>query len=129
MNAKQAMNAYTQTKTQSGVDGATPVQLINMLLEGALERIAKARGHMERGDLAEQGELIGKVIDIVASLDAYLDVEKGGEVAQNLESLYDYMVRKLFDANKNSSLEELSEVESLLLEIREGWVGIAREVQ
>ena len=94
-----------------------------------MERIAKVKGHMERGERASQGELIGKVIDIVASLDAYLDVEKGGEVAQNLESLYDYMVRKLFDANKNSSLEELSEVESLLLEIREGWVGIASEVE
>lgn len=124
-----AMAAYQTTQAHSGVEGASAHRLITLLLEGAVERIAKAKGHMERGERGPQGELIGKVIDIVASLDAYLDVEKGGEVAQNLESLYDYMVRKLFDANKNSSLEELSEVESLLLEIREGWVGIAREVQ
>ena len=123
-----AMAAYQTTQAHSGVEGASAHRLITLLLEGAVERIAKAKGHMERGERAPQGELIGKVIDIVASLDAYLDVEKGGEVAQNLESLYDYMVRKLFDANKNSSLEELSEVESLLLEIREGWVGIASEV-
>ena len=124
-----AMAAYQTTQAHSGVEGASAHRLITLLLEGAVERIAKAKGHMERGERGPQGELIGKVIDIVASLDAYLDVEKGGEVAQNLESLYDYMVRKLFDANKNSSLDELSEVESLLLEIREGWVGIAREVQ
>ena len=123
-----AMTAYRSTQTHSAIEDASPHKLITMLLEGALERVAKAKGHMERGERAPQGELIGKVIDIVASLDAYLDVEKGGEVAQSLESLYDYMVRKLFDANKNSSLEELSEVESLLLEIREGWVGIASEV-
>ena len=124
-----AMAAYQTTQAHSGVEGASAHRLITLLLEGAVERIAKAKGHMERGERASQGELIGKVIDIVASLDAYLDVEKGGEVAQNLESLYDYMVRKLFDANKNSSLEELSEVETLLLEIREGWVGIASEVE
>ena len=124
-----AMAAYQTTQAHSGVEGASAHRLITLLLEGAVERIAKAKGHMERGERALQGELIGKVIDIVASLDAYLDVEKGGEVAQNLESLYDYMVRKLFDANKNSSLEELSEVESLLLEIREGWVGIASEAE
>lgn len=124
-----AMAAYQTTQAHSGVEGASAHRLITLLLEGAVERIAKAKGHMERGERGPQGELIGKVIDIVASLDAYLDVEKGGEVAQNLESLYDYMVRKLFDANKNSSLEELSEVESLLLEIREGWVGIASEAE
>ena len=124
-----AMAAYRSTQTHSVIEDASPHKLITMLLEGALERIAKAKGHMERGERALQGQLIGKVIDIVASLDAYLDVEKGGEIAQNLESLYDYMVRKLFDANKNSSLEELSEVESLLLEIREGWVGIASEAE
>lgn len=123
-----AMAAYQTTQAHSGVEGASAHRLITLLLEGAVERIAKAKGHMERGERAPQGELIGKVIDIVASLDAFLDVEKGGELAQNLESLYDYMVRKLFDANKNSSLEELSEVESLLLKIREGWVGIASEV-
>jgi flagellar protein FliS len=124
-----AMAAYQTTQAHSGVEGASAHRLITLLLEGAVERIAKAKGHMERGERAPQGELIGKVIDIVASLDAYLDVEKGGALAQNLESLYDYMVRKLFDANKNSSLEELSEVETLLLEIREGWVGIASEVE
>ena len=122
MNAKQAMSAYTQTKTHSGVDGATPVQLITMLLEGALERIAKARGHMERGDLAEQGELIGKVIDIVASLDAYLDHEKGGDVSETLESLYDYLVRQLYQANLQSDVAILDEVASLLTEVRAGWV-------
>lgn len=122
MKAKQAMNAYTQTKAQSAVDGATPVQLITMLLEGALERIAKARGYMERGDLAEQGELIGKVIDIVASLDAYLDHEKGGDVSETLESLYDYLVRQLYQANLQSDAAILDEVASLLTEVRAGWV-------
>jgi flagellar protein FliS len=51
MNARTAMSAYTQTKTQSGVESASPAQLITMLLDGALERVARARGHIERGEL------------------------------------------------------------------------------
>ena len=122
MNARTAMSAYTQTKAQSGVESASAAQLITMLLDGALERVAKAQGHMERGELAEQGEVIGKVIDIVASLDSYLDHDKGGEVSKTLESLYDYIVRQLYHANLKNDVQLLEEVASLLSEVRAGWV-------
>lgn len=122
MNARTAMSAYTQTKTQSGVESASATQLITMLLDGALERVAKAQGHMERGELPEQGEVIGKVIDIVASLDSYLDHDKGGDVSKTLESLYDYIVRQLYQANLNRDPSILEEVATLLSEIRAGWI-------
>lgn len=122
MNARTAMGAYTQVKAQSGVESASATQLITMLLDGALERVARARGHMERGELAEQGELIGKVIDIVASLDSYLDHDKGGEVSKTLESLYDYIVRQLYQANLKKDVSVLEEVATLLSEVRAGWV-------
>ena len=122
MNAKNAMSAYTQTKTHSGIESASPAQLITMLLDGALERIAQAQGHMERGEVGKQGELIGKVIDIVASLDSYLDHDKGADVSATLESLYDYMVRQLYQANLRSDVSVLQEVASLLTEVRAGWV-------
>ena len=122
MNAKQAMSAYTQTKSHTGIEAASPTQLITMLLDGALERVARAQGHMERGELAEQGEVIGKVIDIVASLDSYLDHDKGGEVSKTLESLYDYIVRQLYQANLKNDISLLEEVASLLTEVRAGWV-------
>ena len=122
MNARTAMSAYTQTKAQSGVESASATQLITMLLDGALERVARAQGHMERGELAEPGEVIGKVIDIVASLDSYLDHDKGGEVSKTLESLYDYIVRQLYQANLKNDVSVLEEVASLLTEVRAGWV-------
>ena len=122
MNARTAMSAYTQTKAQSGVESASATQLITMLLEGAIERVARAQGHMERGELAEQGEVIGKVIDIVASLDSYLDHDKGGEVSKTLESLYDYIVRQLYQANLKNDVSVLEEVATLLSEVRAGWV-------
>ena len=122
-----AMAAYRSTQTHSGIEGASPHKLITLLLDGALERISKAKGHMVRGERGPQGELIGRVIDIVASLDAYLDMEAGGEIAVKLQSLYDYMVRKLFDANRHNDTDELAEVEHLLLEIKAGWIGICDE--
>ena len=122
MNARTAMSAYTRTKAQSGIESASATQLITMLLDGALERVAKAQGHMERGELPEQGEIIGKVIDIVASLDSYLDHDKGGEVSKTLESLYDYIVRQLYQANLKNDASLLEEVASLLSEVRAGWV-------
>lgn len=122
MNARTAMSAYTQTKAQSGVESASATQLITMLLDGAIERVAKAQGHMERGELAEQGEVIGKAIDIVASLDSFLDHDKGGEVSKTLESLYDYIVRQLYQANLKNDVSVLEEVASLLTEVRAGWV-------
>ena len=122
MNARTAMSAYTQTKAQSGVESASATQLITMLLDGALERIVRAQGHMERGELAQQGEVIGKVIDIVASLDSYLDHEKGGEVSKILEALYDYIVRQLYQANLTNDLSLLEEVASLLNDVRAGWI-------
>ena len=122
MNAKNAMSAYTQTKTHSGIESASPARLITMLLDGALERIAQAQGHMERGEIAKQGELIGKVIDIVASLDSYLDHDKGADVSETLESLYEYIVRQLYQANLRSDVSILKEVASLLIEVRGGGV-------
>ena len=117
------LTAYRETDTHTRVATASPHELIAMLFAGAAERISQAKGAMLRGDRATQGERIGKAIDIIASLDAYLDHEQGAEVSKNLESLYDYMVRSLFDANVQKSPEKLDEVLGLLEEIRSGWAG------
>ena len=122
MNMKSAMSAYTQTKVHSAVDGASPSQLITLLFDRALERVREARWHVQQGDLAGQGECIGKAIDIVASLDSYLDHDSGGDVAQTLDTLYDYLVRQLYRANQKSDVLLLDEVASLLGEVRVGWV-------
>lgn len=124
----EALSIYRDTLTSSAVIGASSHKLIELLLDSAIDRIAKAKGHMGRQEYGPQGELIGKVIDIVSSLDSYLDLNQGGDVARNLQSLYDYIVRKLFAANANKNLEELEEARQLLVEIRSGWLGISDEV-
>jgi flagellar protein FliS len=121
MNASQAMNAYRKVGVQSAIDDATPHQLITMLLEGALDRIASAKGAMERGDTATQGALIGKAITIIDNMRASLDHEQGGDLAGRLADLYDYMERRLLEASVKAQPEILDEVSGLLREVKSGW--------
>ena len=121
MNARTALGAYKLTKNQMAIDDASPHQLIKMLLEGALERVATASGAMARGEVAVSGESIGKAISIVDSLRVSLDREQGGQIADNLSALYDYMTRRLLEANATKDPDMLGEVAGLLREIKVAW--------
>jgi flagellar protein FliS len=90
-----------------------------------LERISRAKLAVEQGDAAARGQAISKSIEAVASLQSWLDMEKGGDVAETLDGLYDYAVRRLLEANASNNLEALEEVSDLLGEIKSGWDGIA----
>ncbi|HAN67599.1 MAG TPA: flagellar export chaperone FliS [Halieaceae bacterium] len=127
MNSRQALNAYSKVGVQSGVTDASPHQLISMLIAGAQDRIAEARGAMERQQVARQGELVGKAISIVDNLRVSLDHSKGGELAGTLGDLYDYMQRRLVEANASSDPAILAEVHGLLGTVREGWEAIPAE--
>ena len=122
--SKKAINEYNKVGVKSGVDQATPHRMVQMLLEGALTRIAIAKGHMERKELSEQGEELSKAITIVGGLQATLNPEKGGDVASNLDYLYDFIAQGLMAANKDSSIEKLDEVTNVLIEIKSGWDAI-----
>jgi flagellar protein FliS len=121
MNAQSALGAYRALKNQKALDDASPHRLIELMLSGALERVASASGAMERNETAETGESIGKAISIVDSLRVSLDVEKGGEIAKNLGQLYDYITRRLLEASVSKQPELLAEVASLLKEIKAAW--------
>lgn len=127
MNASQAMSTYRHVGVQSAVDGASPHRLIAMLLNGALDHIAAARGAMDRGDTATQGSHLGKAITIIDNLRACLDHGQGGELADRLEALYEYMERRLLEAGSKADSAILDEVSGLLREIKTGWDGIPAE--
>ena len=128
MNARQAMSAYSNTQIHSGIMDASPHKLTAMLLAGAVDRVNAARGAIEKGDVARRGEMLGKTISILAQLQADLDMSQGGEIAQNLEALYDYMIRGLVDANRENDAKKLDEVQALLSEVKAGWDGIKDQV-
>ena len=125
MNAKSAVNQYRQTDVHGNVINATPHQLIEMLLKGALDKIHTARGSIAHGDIAGKGENISWALSIIGGLRGSLDMEKGGEIAENLDNLYEYMERQLFEANVKNDAEILEEVASLLSTILNGWMGIS----
>lgn len=129
MNAYQAAQHYSSVKTQSNVLDASPHKLIQMLFEGCLERIAQAKGAMLQNQIARKGELIGKAINIVGGLHGSLNDKEGGDLAANLESLYDYIERRLLMANLENDPDILDECGRLISELKSGWDAIANEVR
>ena len=124
MNAMTAMKQYQSVNTQAQAVDASPHRLIQMLMEGGLTRIAQARGAMERQQTAMKGELIGKAIGIIGGLREGLDLQQGGELAANLDSLYQYMVSRLLEANVKNDAVQLDEVAGLLRNVKSGWDAI-----
>lgn len=120
---------YRRIAVQSGVASANPHRLIQMLMAGALEKLAIAKGNMKRGEISEKGRNIGLAISIIDGLKGSLDRDKGGEIAHNLAGLYEYMGYTLVEANANNELMKLDEVASLLLEIKGAWDSIPEEFQ
>ena len=129
MQNTAAMNQYKKVGTNVAVDVADPHHLIQMLMDGALERINSAKYHMVQNNIAKKGEDISKAISIIDGLVTSLDMEKGGEIADNLMALYDYMQRKLLEANLSDKMDNLDEVSALMNEIRSGWSSIPQDVR
>lgn len=123
-NARSALNQYNQMRAHSNIADATPHRLIQMLIDGALERIRSARGFMEARKTADKASQITKAVAIIEGLQQSLDMEKGGEIAANLDALYDYMIRRLTLANLDNRIDLLDEVTHLLSEIKEAWDAI-----
>lgn len=114
--------AYARVGVESAVMSASPHQLIVMLFDGAQGAIRAARIHMQAGNVAEKGKAISKALDIVNNgLSAALDTEKGGEIAERLGSLYDYVARLLLAANLHNDVESLDQAERLLEDVASAW--------
>ena len=96
-----------------------------MLMEGGLDRIAQAKGAMERKDIANRGILISKAIGIVGGLREGLDLENRAESVAELDALYAYMMKRLAEANVKADPKILDEVADLLRTVKEGWDAIA----
>jgi flagellar protein FliS len=122
--------ALGQYRTVDAYGAATGdrIQLISRLMQGATDRLVTARGHMVRGEMGPKGEHLTRAVAIIDGLRVSLDQDKGGEIARNLDSLYDYMIRQLTVANLRNDPRIIDEVVELLGEIREGWESMATTV-
>jgi flagellar protein FliS len=120
--------AYRKVGLEGQLESASPHKLVLMLFEGAMLAIANAQHHMAAGNIAEKGQSISRCIEIIASgLQASLDLEIGGELALRLEALYEYMGQRLLHANLKNDQAALSEVATLLGDLKSAWEQIATD--
>lgn len=125
------VNTASFAKQDSGLntlssENITPHQVINLLLDGALERVDVTISRIQNGDLDEALLLVQKTIGIVGGLRESLDLKAGGDIAENLDMLYEYIAYRLDAINLNDSpIPVLNEVRKLLAEIHAGWEGIS----
>lgn len=123
------VKSYSSAAVYGNLADASPHRVVQLMLDAVLGRVAEATGHLERGEIPAKGEKIGKALGIVEALMLGLDVQRGGEIAANLERLYDYVSRTLLKANLENRIDLLKEVSSLLREIKLGWDGIPAEAR
>ncbi|MFQ6572773.1 flagellar export chaperone FliS [Pseudomonas sp. UM16] len=124
MNPMLALRQYQKVNGVAQTSVASPHRLVQMLMQGGLDRIAQAKGAMARNDIAQRGILIGKAIGIVGGLREGLDLENHADSLAELDNLYSYMSKRLVEANVQNDPEILNEVARLLITVKEGWDAI-----
>ncbi len=120
---------YGKVAAESEAGYANPHRLVQMLMEGALDKVATAKGCIERNDLAGKGRQISWAMSIISGLRTSLDMETGGPIAANLDDLYEYMTRRLIDATTQNDTDALTEVGDLMLEVKGAWDAMPDEVR
>lgn len=128
-DAVRNAKAYQKTEVYSGTMYADPHSLITQMFDGVLTRIAQAKGAIARGDIPAKAEMISKAVLIVGGLEGCVNHQQGGELAENLSRLYQYMSLTLTEANIHSDIAKLNEVSGLILEIKSAWVQIPEQAQ
>lgn len=127
--ALTGINAYRKGNLKQDIANADPHKLTLMLMQGALDRIAYAKGAMERREYELKSQYISRVTAILINLRDTLDLKLGGDMAENLFALYDFMIERLNEAHVRNDLQMLDEVTTLLIPIRDAWVQIPEEAK
>lgn len=127
MNPMRALRQYQKVNSHAQVSEASPHRLVQMLMEGGLDRMAQAKGALSRGDIAQKGLMLGKAIEIISGLRDGLEPEKAEDPAavQRLDALYAYMSNRLVEANGVNDADMIDEVARLLITVKSGWDAIA----
>ena len=127
MHPMRALSQYQKVNAHAQTSEASPHRLVQMLMQGSLDRMAQAKGALSRGDIAQKGLVLGKAVDIIGGLREGLDAEKAEnpDSIRDLDSLYAYMATRLTQANIKNDSEIIDEVARLMITVKSGWDAIA----
>lgn len=121
MNSSAALQGYSNVQVNAGVESASSHRLIQMLFDGLLERIAQAKGAIQRNDIEVRGSRISSAISIVLGLQDSLDTDNGGELSYDLDNLYAYIHQTLMRAHQSADEALLDECAQLVINVSSAW--------
>ena len=125
----RSANSYRNVQLETSVSEASPHQLVSLLFDGLLQSLAAAKGAMLNANIPAKGSSIGRAVRILEEgLKAGLDTERGGELAANLRSLYEFCIVRITEANLRNDTAIIDEVIQLIRPVAEGWNEIRGEV-
>ncbi|WP_245869147.1 flagellar export chaperone FliS, partial [Vibrio fujianensis] len=111
----------------SQLTAASPHKIVQMLMAGAIERLIQGKAAMQQGNIPVKGERLGKALDIIISLRSSLSMKDGGEIAQNLDMLYEFMITQISTANHKNDPQPIDDVIDIIREIKSAWDQIPAE--
>ena len=123
------LQIYRQQQVQHEIEQASPVRLVVMMYDKAVALLRQSVLHMDRNNAKEKGEALNRAVEIIGELQAVLNREEGGVVAQNLDSMYEFMIRSVTLANLNNDPQPLGSVLKVLEELRTGWQELEQMTQ
>jgi len=134
MYAQNGAAQYRAVRSRGLLADASPTRLVQVMFEHILSHLASAQGCMERikdnrpvSDVVAKGAAVGKAVGLINHLNACLDMERGGQIAENLRALYIYMMARLTLANATNDTAIVAEVCSLVGKIKSGWDQIVTD--
>tara|TARA_R110001583_G_scaffold15603_3_gene64114 strand:- start:296 stop:691 length:396 start_codon:yes stop_codon:yes gene_type:complete len=118
-----------QNSSMNNIEQADPHTLISLIMQHILGNLAGAKGAIDRKEIENRNKMLSKVVGLIGELQNSLDMDKGGDLSSNLYDLYSYMIRQVNQANFKNSAEPLTEVITLISEIKSGWDGIPHDIR
>ena len=128
MSTSDKLSLYKQIDLDARVHGASPHELILMLFDGAIAALEGAKLAIENEDMQRKGECITRVSSILGGLRDSLNVDLESDLPNQLDRLYDYMQRQVFEVHARNDCQKLDEIQQLLLTVKSGWSGISADM-
>ncbi|WP_115719433.1 flagellar export chaperone FliS [Gallaecimonas mangrovi] len=125
MLEESGLDAYQHTQLEARAASADPHHLVLMLIEGFMDELARAEGHIHAKQFDRKAKSITKCLDILSGLDTALDKDKGGQLAENLHQLYDFCGRRLFECSLKNDLSGLEIIYKIMNDLKQGWEAMA----